>query len=415
MIGRLYRGPVKQIIERSGMDSRLRLVYYAPFSYVKIHDREAAKQHADAVYEFANDETIEIPQPRFQSGECPPEFEPVIGEWKLKKPFVSEITNARIIKHFGIAATHDYTLLLETASSQEVVPQVCFSGYQKEAYELILKQQTPINKPINQPDVEIGFSLIRAPYPDHSKGYGHWLQSYLTLLQGIQQYEEKTGDRPKVILEPDPPTWVMQSVNYLGFTAEDIVHWDPNKELTVGRLVVPSVRRIEQKQIDYHKTTPHPITKLLSPNACNWLHSRCKKLLESNKKDFANKFYISRSDTTRRNIVNREELLDRLKPEGFESYVLSELTFDEQVNLFANADKIVAPHGAGLANIMFSSDCKIFEIFGRLVKPTYYLQATALGLDYGGIQGNSPEHAEYIYEEDIVVEPDLVLDALLNR
>ena len=67
---------------------------------------------------------------------------------------------------------------------------------------------------------------------------------------------------------------------------------------------------------------------------------------------------------------------------GYEKYILSELSFEQQAELFAQADMIVAPHGAGLTNIMFAKDCEIIEIFGSKIKPTFYLQSQVLNLEY---------------------------------
>jgi capsular polysaccharide biosynthesis protein len=58
---------------------------------------------------------------------------------------------------------------------------------------------------------------------------------------------------------------------------------------------------------------------------------------------------------------------------GMTSLKLESLSFLEQICLFAKADLIVAEHGAGLTNLLFSSDCRVVELlpsgFGNWAYP----------------------------------------------
>lgn len=63
--------------------------------------------------------------------------------------------------------------------------------------------------------------------------------------------------------------------------------------------------------------------------------------------------YISRRDSIRRPVSNESEVERALAELGFSVITLSELAFQEQVRLFRNARLVVAPHGAGLANVIF--------------------------------------------------------------
>jgi capsular polysaccharide biosynthesis protein len=74
-------------------------------------------------------------------------------------------------------------------------------------------------------------------------------------------------------------------------------------------------------------------------------------------------------------------LLDRF---GFTTLSLSGLSFEEQVRLFNNAEVIVSPHGAGLANLVFCKEgTKIIEIFSKgWVGTMYYDLAQKLDLEY---------------------------------
>lgn len=94
---------------------------------------------------------------------------------------------------------------------------------------------------------------------------------------------------------------------------------------------------------------------------------------------------LSRSDAKTRRILNEQELFKNiLKPLGFEIVILSELSFNDQVALFAESEMIIAAHGAGLTNVIYSSDCSVLELFSREhgVRPDYMQLTNAVGSSY---------------------------------
>ncbi|MBP5328956.1 MAG: glycosyltransferase family 61 protein [Spirochaetaceae bacterium] len=82
----------------------------------------------------------------------------------------------------------------------------------------------------------------------------------------------------------------------------------------------------------------------------------------------AKRVYISRNNSPRRIITNEKELVDLLHKYKFEKYYLEDLSVEDQISLFHSAECVVAPHGAGLVNLVYSnSDTTVLEIF-----PQYY-------------------------------------------
>jgi capsular polysaccharide biosynthesis protein len=103
------------------------------------------------------------------------------------------------------------------------------------------------------------------------------------------------------------------------------------------------------------------------------------------------KLYISRLDSQSRVLVNEREIQAVAESVGCTSVVLSELTFQEQVRLFAEASLIVAPHGAGLTNIGF---CRPGTTLCELHMDSYvhwsFRRLAALrGLHYGCVVGET--------------------------
>lgn len=74
------------------------------------------------------------------------------------------------------------------------------------------------------------------------------------------------------------------------------------------------------------------------------------------------KIFISRRNS-RRAFSNESDLERLLSSKGFTTYVLEDLSFQEQVRLFSHAGYVVGAHGAGLSNLVFCpKGTKVLEI-----------------------------------------------------
>ena len=73
--------------------------------------------------------------------------------------------------------------------------------------------------------------------------------------------------------------------------------------------------------------------------------------------------YISRRNNAARSCVNEVDVAKFMSSKGFHVVFLEDLIFSQQVELFKNAKLIVAAHGSGLANVIFSnSNTNVIEI-----------------------------------------------------
>jgi hypothetical protein len=96
------------------------------------------------------------------------------------------------------------------------------------------------------------------------------------------------------------------------------------------------------------------------------------------------RLYINRRDTRTRRLLNEDKLERTLSSQGIRSVSLAHLGFREQVALFAAAELIVAPHGAGLSNIAFCRPgARIVELAGGAqFWPVYEDVSRAVALDH---------------------------------
>lgn len=103
------------------------------------------------------------------------------------------------------------------------------------------------------------------------------------------------------------------------------------------------------------------------------------------------KIYISRLDSPTRELLNEKELIEAIKHYGYTAVTLSGLNITEQISLFKKATHIIAPHGAGLSNLIFSEDnIKIMELFPDTFYSLAYLNiANCKKMHYVAVVGKT--------------------------
>ena len=109
-----------------------------------------------------------------------------------------------------------------------------------------------------------------------------------------------------------------------------------------------------------------------------------QRVLPDRERRHDKKILISRKKAPNsRNIVNEEELAEALLPLGYQSYVLEDLDLDAQIELFYDASAVVAPHGAGLTNLIYAQNANVLELHpNRDLFPHYYYLCKSLQHPY---------------------------------
>ncbi len=120
----------------------------------------------------------------------------------------------------------------------------------------------------------------------------------------------------------------------------------PRKEIyEFYKRLVDIVRRKTEKMI-----TP----KKIYISRRTWLHN-----------DFSN---IGTNYTTRRRLVNEDELVEKLKEEGYTEVFAEKLTTIEKIQHFSNATHIVGAIGGGISNVLFSPETTKLK---AIISPTF--------------------------------------------
>ncbi len=65
------------------------------------------------------------------------------------------------------------------------------------------------------------------------------------------------------------------------------------------------------------------------------------------------RIFITRKLASRRSITNEQDIVNDMKEYGFETVILEDLSFSDQIRLMSETSFLIGQHGAGLTNIMF--------------------------------------------------------------
>jgi capsular polysaccharide biosynthesis protein len=132
--------------------------------------------------------------------------------------------------------------------------------------------------------------------------------------------------------------------------------------------------------------------------------------------------YLTRG-TSRNNraVLNEDAVVALLEARGFTCLDPGAMTVADQIRWFSEADVIVAPHGAALANLAFTSPgATVLELFGAYVDPCYWRMAAGIeGLTYRYLADANVSSSTNIWSflvQDIEVDLDRLaraVDALL--
>jgi len=121
------------------------------------------------------------------------------------------------------------------------------------------------------------------------------------------------------------------------------------------------------------------------------------------------KLYVSRKHASWRTVVNEGELIDALKPRGFEVITPEIMTVGEQLDIIGRAGQIVMPIGGASPITMFApEDCKVVELGFERIVGVYAsaIWADVLGQPYVRINGatgekRGPLDIDYDYKIDV--------------
>lgn len=228
-----------------------------------------------------------------------------------------------------------------------------------------------VNYPFSIKDkIRAKIFYVRNKYNEHDLGYlftGPWVNNYFHFLIDYSlKYNELAGSgvitqEYDIIYHNKMRSW--QSIYYdlLGIDSNRLVG-SRNTPMRVNRLLISSNQR--------HRFA-------VSNSAIQGLKNTIFTRLEMEQKKPRKRLYLSRRTAKVRRILNEDEVISRLEAQGFQAVQPETLTIPDQIKLFSEAEAIVAPHGAGLTNMIFAASPKIIELIpADLFKFGYFIGLT---------------------------------------
>ena len=200
-------------------------------------------------------------------------------------------------------------------------------------------------KAVDRPPVTREISDRAVILPLHRcRNYYHWVIEVLPRIQLLM--DAQLWNRVPIIVPP-LQRFQSESLLALGLNPELMIPFNPEIDhFKIKEAIYPSrlgaIRKVSRNSVDW-------LRDKLSPAVIN----RNRKI------------YYSRSGAKTRRVLNEAEFLPELLKRGFEIFTGEDLPFKEQVKIFAEAQVVIAAHGAGLTNALFSAPhTPVLELMG---------------------------------------------------
>ena len=272
----------------------------------------------------------------------PTELTEKLGQFGFDQPYVTEIENVSICGPIGVGIKGK-DIFLDTAYSGRLDVLERNRPYMQWSF------QSKRLKPIL---LDTAVSMVGV----WSGNYFHWLLEFFARFEAVEVYEKETGFKPLVVLEADPPKFVLDTLKMCDYKYVTLSH----PHFSVNKLVVPTFRR------DKGRVAPGVITYL-----------RTKFGVETALGEVSN-LWISRENASERRVRNAKEVI------GDREKIYNEiLSFELQMKQYNRAYKITGPHGAGFTNMIWANPgVAITELFGSYINPCFMTLAAACGHKY---------------------------------
>ena len=227
----------------------------------------------------------------------------------------------------------------------------------------------------------------------------HWLfNPTLQLLRLMESHGVRCAEAAALYLGPawpDPwPAYVEQTLERLG----------------LGRLPrLRSAVRPESLLMSVYGST----SVCASPAQFHWLRQHLAPVRSAG----GIRLYLGRASAGRRRLLNERALMAALEREGFTCIPdPGVLAFDQQCRLLADADVVVAPHGAALSLLFCCAPgTRLLEIHGpSYISPLYAWMARVGGLWYSALLAESRANPSEASMDDLWINPQTVLDQVLK-
>jgi capsular polysaccharide biosynthesis protein len=221
-----------------------------------------------------------------------------------------------------------------------------------------------------------------------SSNYFHWLLNSAPRWK-LLEAAGHTKAYDYVLLNDSAPPFQAEALDRMGVPPNKRLRCSTHSLFQFERLVVPDM----------------PLPRCRVPGwACAWVRS----LFPTRDPNAPKLLYVSRCSASRRRLANELVVESHLKKLGFHRVQPERLGLADQAKVFSAAQCIVAPHGAGLTNMVFAPPgAHLVELCHPDAEASTYRElAPVCGFRYSRLNGHpsgAPETADFT-----IVLPDLL-------
>lgn len=253
---------------------------------------------------------------------------------------VLEVENGRLIGDYAATVTPEGRLDMQTS------PYFGIRAWNE--HPIYLRPKLPEYDHING-------TVLSLASPASGRNYYHSIMDALPRWGVLQEILPEI--RPDRIVISHQTAWDRQLVAMMGLDEFELI--EPTKHLSIRaeRLLVPSLDNTRN---------------LAPPWITRWLRSA---LPPSGATGMPTRLYVTRgTKPNSRRLTHEPALLPELEKLGFVRFDPGTATVQEQIDHFAAAEVVVAPHGAGLVNLNFAPEgVRVLELFApRYLDPGYW-------------------------------------------
>jgi capsular polysaccharide biosynthesis protein len=221
--------------------------------------------------------------------------------------------------------------------------------------------------------------------------------TFLGVVEGSTIYTHWLLDTlPRLLLLAESGSDFSEFDNFLFATAQSGFHKSTLADLGIG------LDRVVTRQHDGGLFQVDSFTHVTAPRRDFLTHPRIYELVcahfgmnETYRRQPTKqplRLFISRGKASRRRIVNEDAVMEMLAPLGFQAIFLEDLSIAETARMIASASHIIAPHGAGLANLVFArAGTRVMELFNAHLSREYWVICNHKKLDYHAFEVAGPE------------------------
>ncbi|MGL4500085.1 MAG: glycosyltransferase family 61 protein, partial [Planktothrix sp.] len=183
--------------------------------------------------------------------------------------------------------------------------------------------------------------------------YFHWMVDILPRFAILQQKQPDWQGIDWFLINSIKAPFQRETLQKLGIPEAKIIESDRHPYLQAKQLIIPSFTGS---------------VGWVTPEVINFNRQLFAEEITPSNHPYPERIFIRRNQAKYRQVLNENDVITYLSEWGIVPVELETLSVAEQARLFAHAKVIIAPHGAGLTNLMF---CRPETIVIELVSPHY--------------------------------------------